>query len=218
MYFYVTDINNTKILLGLNFCMAFNLVTVNCDDNFFCKKIDVINEYPRGLSIPNQSTLEPLPSADIETKLRSGCKAHIMELFPDLFEGVGMLKDAVVKLDIDDSITSVIQPPRKIPQVIVVPLKCEIEWMNNLGVIRKPDTNEAIDWCHNLILVRKPNAKLRVCLKPRTINKALRFNVHNVITFQDVTVALPWHVSPSMASSLSTNPGTQQFTDGSKLC
>ena len=39
--FYVTDINVTKILLGLNFCRAFNLVTVNCDDNCVCKKIAV---------------------------------------------------------------------------------------------------------------------------------------------------------------------------------
>ena len=113
-----------------------------------------------------------------------------MELFPDLFNGIGTLKDAVVKLDVDDSITPVIQPPRKIPQAMVEPLKCEIEWMNNLGVIRKLDINEATDWCHNLVLVRKPNGKLRVCLDPRTINKALRFNVHNARTFQDVTTSI----------------------------
>ena len=113
-----------------------------------------------------------------------------MELFPDLFDGIGTLKDAVVKLDIDDSITPVVQPPRKIPQAMVEPLKCEIEWMNNLGVIRKLNINEATDWCHNLVLVRKPNGKLRVCLDPRTINKALRFNVHNARTFQDVTTSI----------------------------
>ena len=38
-----------------------------------------------------------------------------------------------------------------------------------------------------IVLVRKPNGKLRVCLDPRTIIKALRFNVHNARTFQDVT-------------------------------
>ena len=27
----------------------------------------------------------PLPPVDVETKLRPDCKAHIMELFPDLF-------------------------------------------------------------------------------------------------------------------------------------
>ena len=49
-----------------------------------------------------------------------------MELFPDLFDGIGTLKDAVVKLDINDSITLVIQPPRKIPQAMVEPLNVKL--------------------------------------------------------------------------------------------
>ena len=52
------------------------------------------------------------------------------------------------------------------------------------------DINKATDWCHNLVLVRKPNGKLRVCLDPHTINRALRFNVHNAHTFQDIVSSL----------------------------
>ena len=33
-------------------------------------------------------------------------------------------------------------------------------------------------------------ANYRVCLDPHTINKALRFNIHNVRTFQDVTSSI----------------------------
>ena len=95
-----------------------------------------------------------------------------------------------MKLNVDQSIIPVIQPPSKIPQAMVDPLKQEIERMMTLGVIRKLNINEATDWCHNLVLVRKPNGKLRVCLDPRTINKALRFNVHNARTFQDVTSSI----------------------------
>ena len=113
------------------------------------------------------------PPVDTNLKLRSDCKAHILELFPDLFDGVGTIKDAVVKLDLNKSITLVIQPPRKIPQVIVELLKHEIDCMMDLGVIRKLDTNEATDWCHNLVLVCKPYGKLRVCLDLRTISNAL---------------------------------------------
>ena len=92
-----------------------------------------------------------------------------------------------MKLNVDQNVTPIVQPQRNIPQAMVKPLKHEIERMTNLGVIRKLDINEATDWCHNLVLVCKPNGKLRVCLDPRTINKALRSNVHNAITFQDVT-------------------------------
>ena len=87
---------------------------------------------------------------------------------------------------------------------MIDPLKQEIEWMIKLGVIRKLDINEATDWCHNLVIVHKPNGKLRVCLDPRTINKALRFNVHNARTFQDVTSSIR---KVSKVSKIDANSG-----------
>ena len=51
--FYVTDLNNMKILLGLTFCKAFNLVKILCDDDCICKKVlvDILNEFPAGLDV-----------------------------------------------------------------------------------------------------------------------------------------------------------------------
>ena len=127
---------------------------VICDDDCVCKKkiVEVLNEFPAGLDVPKQMKMNQvyLPPVDVHTKLRSDCKAHIMELFPELFNGVGTIKDAIVKLNVDQSIISVIQPPRKIPQAMVDPLKQEIERMMTLGVIRKLDINEATDWCHTI--------------------------------------------------------------------
>ena len=164
--FYVTNLTDNKVLLGLTFCKAFNLVKIICDEDCSCKKVtssvDILNEFPAGLDVPNQKKqiqVRP-PPVDIHTKLRPDCKAHVMELFPEIFEGIGTIKDAIMKLNVDDSITPVIQPPRKIPQAMVGPLKQEIERMMMLGVIRKLDINQATDWCHNLVLVRKPNGKL----------------------------------------------------------
>ena len=123
--FYVTDLNDTKILLGLNFCKSFDLVKIQCDEHCVCKKVavDILNEaihneFPRGLDVPSQkqSTRQPLP-VDINTKLRPDCKAHIMELFPELFEGIGTMKNAIVKLDVDQSVTPIVQPLRKIPKL-----------------------------------------------------------------------------------------------------
>ena len=100
------------------------------------------------------------------------------------------MKDAEVILDISPDVEPVVQPSHKIPQAMVKPLKCEIDRMLELGVICKLDINEATDWVHNLVLVRKPNGKLCVCLDPRTINRALRFNVHNSHTFQDISSSI----------------------------
>ena len=87
--FYVTDLTDTKILLGLTFCRVFNLVKVLCDNDCVCKKmvVDILNEFPTGLDVPKQ--MDPhqvyLPPVDINIKLRPDCKTHIMELFPELF-------------------------------------------------------------------------------------------------------------------------------------
>ena len=141
-----------------------------------------------------------------------------MELFPNLFEGVGTIQGAEVKLDVDTSVPPVVQPPRKIPQAMIDPLRKEIDQMLELKVIRKLDINEATDWCHNLVLGRKPNGKLRVCLDPCTINKALRFNVHNAHTFQDIVSSIGniTKVSKIDANSgfwaLPMNPDSQLLT------
>ena len=147
--FYVTNLTDSKILLGLTFCKAFDLVRILCDDNCPCKKmmVDVLNKFPTGLDVPKQKQMNQvyLPPVDVHTKLRSNCKAHVMELFPELFDGIGTIKDAIVKLNVDQSIIPVIQPPRKIPQAMVDLLKQEIDRMMKLDVIRKLDINEATD-------------------------------------------------------------------------
>ena len=55
-----------------------------------------------------------------------------MELYPDLFDGVGTIQGAKVKLDVDPNVPLVVQPPRKIPSAMVKPPKKEIDHMLNL--------------------------------------------------------------------------------------
>ena len=55
---------------------------------------------------------------------------------------VGTMKHAMVKLDIDQTAIPVVQPPRKVPQAMVEPLKKEIERMEHLKVIRKLDIQQ----------------------------------------------------------------------------
>ena len=109
--FYITDITDTKVILGLNFCRAFNLVKVICDDNSACKQVTInaINDFPKGQDVPNTSiTPKILPPVDVNLKLWPDCKAHILELYPDLFDGVGMMKHAMVKLDVNQSAIPVV--------------------------------------------------------------------------------------------------------------
>ena len=215
--FFITNVNDTKVILGAKSCQEFNLVKIVCDDKCPCKTVEIMSinqEFPVGLSVPDAKPRIVLPAVDLNMKIPvADPKAHIMNLLPDLFEGVGTMEN--VHLDINPEVEPVVQAPRKIPHSMMEQLKAELEHMVKLGVIRKLHINEAMDWVHNLVLVRKPNSKLRVCLDPRTINKALRFNIHNAKTFPELTscIGKVMYVSKVDANSgfwtLSMDPDSQ---------
>lgn len=139
--FYVTSVADTKVILWLNFFKMFCLVSVNCDDNCPCKKInlDIINnQFPRGLEVPVSTNIKQMKRGlvNVNTKLQTNdMKAPIMELSPDLFHGVGTIKGDIVKLDVETDIIPIVQPPQKVPQAMVEPLKSELDHMEQLGVI-----------------------------------------------------------------------------------
>ena len=96
-----------------------------------------------------------------------------MQLYPDLFDGVRTIKNAVVHLDIKSGAIPVVCSPQRVPEARRDLLKSELDRMESIKVIRKLDINEASDWVHALVLVVKPNGKLQVCLDPHTLNSVL---------------------------------------------
>ncbi|XP_055841107.1 uncharacterized protein LOC129908549 [Episyrphus balteatus] len=72
-----------------------------------------------------------------------------------------------VTADISPSIDS----PRKIPFALKDLLKEELDRMETLKVIEKVE--EPTEWVNSIVLVKKANGKLRICLDPRNLNKAL---------------------------------------------
>ena len=118
-----------------------------------------------------QDVLPPVP---ISTKLEGDdVKQQIIELYPDLFSGVGTIKNAMVDLDVKPDAIPVVCSPCHVLHAVQPKLKEELDRMLKLGVIRKLDINEANDWVHTLVVVIKPNGKLCVCLDSRTLNSVL---------------------------------------------
>ena len=53
---FITNVNDTKVILGAKTCQEFNLVKVVCDDKHPCKTAEIMSinqEFPIGLSVPN---------------------------------------------------------------------------------------------------------------------------------------------------------------------
>ena len=73
-------------------------------------------------------------------------------------------------IQIDPSVSPVIQPPRKVPLALHDKLFQELTRMESEGILSK--VTEPTQWLNSLVIV-ETNNKLRVCLDPRDLNKAI---------------------------------------------
>ena len=90
--------------------------------------------------------------------------------FPDVFEGLGCLPGSY-EIAIDHFVSLVKHAPRRIPVFIKTRVKEELDRLVNLQVITT--VREPTKWISNMICVKKPN-KLRICLDPKDLNKAIK--------------------------------------------
>ena len=176
--FHVTNVMDRKIILGLQLCIELGLIVVKCDDEYQCKNLTVAEANAVDPIRKQQEAVDqnstPLPSVSLDTEIDStNLKAHIMHLFPDLFEGVGTIHDAIVHLDVWPEATPIVCSPIRVPDALHDDLKTELDRMESMKVICKLDINEASDWIHALVLVVKLNGSLCVCLDPRMLNTVL---------------------------------------------
>lgn len=89
----------------------------------------------------------------------------------DLFTGLGCLPGEY-HITVDRDVTPVVCAPRKVPLSLRDNLKDELDRMTELGVIRK--VTHPTPWVNSLVVVAKTNGKMRICLDPRPLNKAIQ--------------------------------------------
>lgn len=100
-----------------------------------------------------------------------GLKINKIEIDQSVFVGVGCLP-TVCKIEIDKSVSPVVNSSRKIPLKLRPRLKEELDNMVKLGVIAREDG--PTDWVSNIVVVEKSHNRLRICLDPRHLNKAVK--------------------------------------------
>jgi hypothetical protein len=114
-------------------------------------------------------------------------KETMLNSYEDVFKGRGELPGKH-HISMDESVTPVIHPPRKVPAALRDKVKTELDRMVKLGVIAKQD--EPTDWVHSLVTVRKPN-KLRLCIDPKDLNRAIKREHYHLQTVEEVIEKLP---------------------------
>lgn len=112
----------------------------------------------------------------------------VKEEFSDVFKGIGLFPGECT-IHIDPASTPVVCPPRRVPLALRSRLEKELQHMEDTGIIAK--VTEPSEWVNALVVVEKPRTgRLRVCLDPRDLNKAIKRPHYPLPTLEDITPKL----------------------------
>ena len=109
---------------------------------------------------------------------------ELVKQFPQLFKGIGKLKDTELHLHIDDSVPPVAQPARRIPFHLRKQVSEELEQLEQQGTIEK--VNGATPWVSPLVVSPKKSGNVRLCVDMRRPNEAIRRERHPSPTLDDL--------------------------------
>ena len=126
----------------------------------------------------------PMGPGHIDEKMERNIATaeRLVSEYRDVFTGLGLIKSNA-NIYIDSSVEPCIDPPRRIPYAIQNQVKQELDRMISLGVI--VPQNEPTPWVNSITIVKKAS-KVRVCLDPTKLNKAIRRGPHQTKTIEEV--------------------------------
>ena len=108
--------------------------------------------------------------------------------FSGLFNGIGKMKDKVVKLHIDNTVRPKQQPHRRIPFHVRKDVDNELERLLSLDIIEK--AVGPTPWVNPIVVVPKKSGQIRICVDMREANKAITREKHLVPTIDELITDL----------------------------
>ena len=108
---------------------------------------------------------------------------QVVNEYSDVFKGLGKL-DAKYHIDIDDSVPAVQCTKRRIPMSVRSALKDKLDDLVDKNIITKVTT--PTQWVSNIVCVQRNN-KLRICLDPVNLNKAIRRCHYPIATVEEIS-------------------------------
>ena len=109
---------------------------------------------------------------------------QLLQDYPSLFTGIGNLKGTEIKLHIDETVTPVAQPARRIPFHMWQKVAAELESLEQQRIIEKVEG--PTPWVSPLVTIPKKNGEVRLCVDMRIANKAIKRERHPSPTIDDL--------------------------------
>ena len=82
----------------------------------------------------------------------------LLNLYSDVFEGLGCITDAVYHINVDQNTLPIVHPPRKVSVTLRPKLQQKLLCMEKLDVIQK--VNKPTEWVNSMVTIVKPNGNL----------------------------------------------------------
>ncbi len=83
----------------------------------------------------------------------------------------------------------VVHPPRRVSVPLRQKVKDELDRMERLGVIER--VRQPTEWVNSLVTVVKPNGKIRLCIDPKDLNRAIKREQYPMKTIEEVISQMP---------------------------
>lgn len=115
-------------------------------------------------------------------------KEQLTKQYGDVFNSPVEAVPGVVRFELDPTVDPVQCAPRNVPIAMKADVKALLDQYQADGHIA--DVSEPTDWISNMVIVKKPG-KLRICLDPKFLNKALKRSHYIMPTLEDVLYKLP---------------------------
>ena len=194
--------NKIRPLLGRSACLGMNIISYLDNDSISMPEVG--KAFVFTISQPKQ----PLGQAEL------------IQRFPQVFrEGVGCLKGEY-RIQLDPQQTPVQHPPRRVPVALRDRLKATLDDLERDGILAT--VTEPTEWVSSLVIVPKKDGRLRLCLDPKDLNKAILREHFPLPTIEEVATRLCgakcfslldvrngfWHVPLDEDSSLLTTFNT----------
>ena len=113
----------------------------------------------------------------------------LKQRFPQVFEGIGKHKFRRITLNVDETVSPVVQPVRRIPFAKREKLDRVLTELEDANVIEPVDG--PTDWISNLVLTPKSNPnEIRMNIDMTTVNRAVRRTRHVIPTIEELKYQL----------------------------
>ena len=139
------------------------------------------SEGMRVLKIKDSNPLDYVYNTHEAVQAKKLTACAVKAEYPDVFQGLGRLKDSY-SIEIDESVRPVVHAPRRVPVPVGGKVRKKLDELECDGVLTP--VTEATDWVSSMVIVQKPSGQIRICIDPKYLNTAIRREYYPMPTIE----------------------------------